>query len=332
MMLNILKAVGDLRSNDSFNGKKEADEVIGKAIRAIGPGPVLDTLPLNLATPVKGQPGRAWMFPLLRDYVSNTNLAHFRSEMVPLSEIMFQRVLDHGEAEKTMEVKIYETLVQQIWATLPGYCDLPLDVTEAFDQTFAELLANLLYKQVELRLEVCRALRTLIESNQALAKVEDDSNDMVVQSRVSRETARKNVEYLGGFAGNMLAVLFNVYTQTLPQSRGPILLSINAFLSITPAKELIDTFDKVSKMLAEELQKEPETVEKGEKPKAPKNKGPQLPSTSSTLMDLVITMSIYLPRESFGALFEIASVIIVKQEEPQLQKKAYKLIPRLGTL
>ncbi|KAH7347838.1 NUC173 domain-containing protein [Plectosphaerella cucumerina] len=326
MMLNILKAVGDLRSNDSFGGKKEADEVIGKAIRAMGPGPVLEALPLNLATPVKGQPGRAWMLPLLRDYVSNTNLAHFRSEMVPLSQIMFQKVLDHGEAEKTMEIKIYETLVQQIWATLPGYCDLPLDVTEAFDQSFAELLANLLYKQTELRLEVCRALRTLIESNQAIAAVEDEADDMILQSRVTRETARKNLEYVGGFAANMLAVLFNVYTQTLPQSRGPILLCINAFLSITPSLELMDTFDKVSKMLAEELQKVPEPTE--EKPK--KTKGPQMPSTSSTLMDLVITMSIYLPRASFGALFEIASVTIVKQEEPQLQKKAYKLIPRLA--
>ncbi|CRK37684.1 hypothetical protein BN1723_015231 [Verticillium longisporum] len=80
-MLTILKAVGDLRSNDSFGGKKEADEVIGRAIRAVGPDAVLSVLPLNLATPAKGQPGRAWMFPLLRDYVSNTNLAHFRAEM-----------------------------------------------------------------------------------------------------------------------------------------------------------------------------------------------------------------------------------------------------------
>ncbi|KAM0284555.1 hypothetical protein ACHAQH_001921 [Verticillium albo-atrum] len=327
VMLTILKAVGDLRSNDSFNGKKEADEVIGKAIRAIGPEAVLSVLPLNLAAPAKGQPGRAWMFPLLRDYVSNTSLAHFRAEMVPLSETMFQRVLDHGEGEKTMEVKIYETLVQQIWATLPGYCDLPLDLGEAFDQSFAELLANLLYKQVELRLEVCRALKILIESNQAIASLENDADDMIQQSRVPRETARKNLEYLGTYAGNMLAVLFNVYTQTLPQSRGPILLSINAFLSITPAAELQETFDRVSKMLAAELQKEPEPVEKGVQ-KKPQDQ--QAPSTTNTLMDLIITMSVYLPRESFAALFEMASVTIVRQDQPQLQKKAYKLIPRLA--
>ncbi|KAK2938306.1 Armadillo-like helical [Fusarium oxysporum f. sp. vasinfectum] len=293
IMMNVTKTIGEIRENGSFRNKKEADDVIGKAIRAMGPEAVLSILPLNLAKPAKGQPGRAWMFPILRDYTSNTNLAHFKSEMVPLSEVMFQRVLDHGQAEKTMEVKIYETVVQQIWSILPGYCDLPLDLTEAFDQGFAEILANLLYKQVELRLDVCRALKTLIESNQAIANIEDQEEDLVLQSRVSRADAKKNLEYLSNFAGNMLAVLFNVYTQTLPQSRGPILQTINTFLSITPNAELMETFDR-------------------------------------TLMDLVITMSVYLPRESFAALFKIAEVIINKEEEPQLQKKAYKLIPRLA--
>ncbi|KAI8724583.1 hypothetical protein NCS52_00027800 [Fusarium sp. LHS14.1] len=325
IMMNVTKTIGEIRENGSFRNKKDADEVIGKAIRAMGPEAVLSVLPLNLAKPAKGQPGRAWMFPILRDYTSNTNLAHFKSEMVPLSELMFQKVLDHGQAEKTMEVKIYETVVQQIWSTLPGYCDLPLDLTEAFDQGFAEILANLLYKQVELRLDVCRALKTLIESSQAIAEIQDEEEDLVLQSRVSRATAKKNLEYLSQFAGNMLAVLFNVYTQTLPQSRGPILQTINTFLSITPNGELMETFDRVSKMLAAELQAEkPAEKEKGQKSKD------HMPSTAQTLMDLVITMSVYLPRESFATLFEIAAVIINKEDEPQLQKKAYKLIPRLA--
>jgi ribosomal RNA-processing protein 12 len=326
IMMNVTKTIGEIRENGSFRNKKEADEVLGKAIRAMGPEAVLSILPLNLAKPAKGQPGRAWMFPILRDYTSNTNLAHFKSEMVPLSEIMFQRVLDHGEAEKTMEIKIYETVVQQIWSTLPGYCDLPLDLTDAFDQGFAEILANLLYKQVELRLDVCRALKTLIESNQAIAEIEDQEEDLVLQSRVSRADAKKNLEYLSNFAGNMLAVLFNVYTQTLPQSRGPILQTINTFLSITPNAELMETFDRVSKMLAAELQQEKPAEKKNQNQKSKDH----MPSTAQTLMDLVITMSVYLPRESFAALFEIAAVIINKEEEPQLQKKAYKLIPRLA--
>ncbi|KAK7429586.1 pre-rRNA processing protein [Neonectria magnoliae] len=328
MMLTITKTIGEIRENGSFHNKQDADEVIGKAIRAMGPETVLSVLPLNLAKPAKGQPGRAWMFPILRDYTSNTNLAHFKSEMVPLSELMFQKVLDHGEAEKTMELKIYETVVQQIWSILPGYCDLPLDLVEAFDQGFAEVLANLLYKQVDLRLDVCRALKSLIESNKTITEIEDEEEDLVLQSRLTRAAAKKNLDYLSQFAGNMLAVLFNVYTQTLPQSRGPILQTINVFLSITPNQELMETFDRVSKMLASELQTS-KSDEKEKKEKTQKSKD-HMPSTAQTLMDLVITMSVYLPRESFSALFEIAAVIIYKQDEPQLQKKAYKLIPRLA--
>jgi ribosomal RNA-processing protein 12 len=127
VLSDVVKIVGELRSNDSFKGKKEADRVLGKATRAMGPEAVLNLLPLNLSKPQAGQPGRAWMLPILRDFVSNTHLAHFRSEFVPLSAVMFQRVIDHGEAEKTLEIKVFETVVHQIWSILPGYCDLPLD-------------------------------------------------------------------------------------------------------------------------------------------------------------------------------------------------------------
>ncbi|KAG5984702.1 hypothetical protein E4U55_003649 [Claviceps digitariae] len=333
-MMNITKTIGEIRENSSFRNKKEADEIIGQAVQAMGPEAVLTALPLNIMKPVKGQAGRAWMFPILRDYVSNTELDHFKTEMVPLSELMFQKVLDHGAAEKTTEIKIYETLVQQIWATLPGYCDLPLDLMEAFDQRFAEMLANLLYQQVELRLDICRALKTLIESNQAIASIEDGEEDFMLQSRVSRDTAQKNLAYLGQYAGNMLAVLFNVYTQTLPQSRGPILQTVNAFLSVTPHQEVMGTFERVSKMLASELEntQKPKPHDKGQGQKGGGQKGKDhMPSTAQTLMDLVITMSAYLPRDSFATLFEIATVIIYRDDEPQLQKKAYKLIPRLAT-
>ena len=233
---DIVKAVGELRGNDSFNGKKEADVVLGNAIEAMGPDSVLKILPLNLAQPKPGQSGRAWLLPVLRDHVQNTNLMHFRSEFVPLSETMFQRVLDNGNSEKTMEIKIFETLVQQIWALLPGYCIIPLDLSTAFDQSFAEMLANLLYKQTELRVDVCKALQMLVESNQEIVNVEVSEQDLPFKQRTTKGDAQKNLDHLSAYAGNLLAVLFNVYSQTLPQYRGYILQCINAYLSITPEK------------------------------------------------------------------------------------------------
>ncbi|OBT54201.1 hypothetical protein VE04_06515 [Pseudogymnoascus sp. 24MN13] len=312
ILREVVKTVGDLRGNNSFSGKKEADEVLGKAIRAMGPEAVLSILPLNLAKPVPGQPGRAWMFPILRDFVSNTKLQHFRDELLPLSELMFQRVLDNGDAERTMEIKIFDTLVKQIWATLPGYCDLPLDLTEAMDQKFAEILSTLLYTQVDLRSDVCKALQTLVESNQVIAAIEEE-DDLVLQSRVSKAVAQKNLEHLSGFAGNMLAVLFNVYSQTLPQFRGYILKCINAYLSITPPAELMETFQRVTTALEGSLAESVAKTQAEKQKQKQQNNEDKMPQTSHTLMDLVITISVYLPRESFITLFNISSLIITNE-------------------
>ena len=57
----------------------------------------------------------------------------------------------------------------------------------------------------------------------------------------------------------------------------------------------------------------------------------KMPPTSHTLMDLIITLSIYLPRSSFPTLFSLAALILPQSSDPQLQKKAYKLLPRLAT-
>lgn len=238
-MNEVISIVGELRKAEAFQGKKEVDGVLGKAVEAIGPKAVLDILPLNLTKPRLGQKGRAWLLPILRDHIVNTNLAHFSLEFVPLSEAMFQNVIENQSHEKTVEIKIFETLTQQIWALLPGYCTLPLDLTTAFDKNFAELLANLLYKNVELRPDICKALQMLVVSNKEILTTEASQEDLLVQGRVTKDVAQQNLAHLAKFAENLLAVLFNVYNETLPQFRGYILQSIDAYLSLTPEQVLI---------------------------------------------------------------------------------------------
>ncbi|KAB8346247.1 hypothetical protein FH972_023292 [Carpinus fangiana] len=324
-----LATVGELRSNESFAGKDAADAVISKAITAIGPDRVLEVLPLNLAKSVPGQPGRAWMLPLLRDNISNTRLGHFKKELVPLSELLFQRVMAAGE-QKTMETKIFETLVQQIWACLPGYCDRPLDLQEAFDQAFAEMISKLLYQQPEMRLRLCQALQNLVEGFKAVASTDEaEPEDLILQGRISRADAQKALDYMSTFSSNMLAVLFNVYGETATGQRGPILACVDAFLSITKPAELAETFARVSEMLDSTL-KEANAAEKPTKANRDQKNTGVTPMTHA-LMDIVVAMSIYIPRDSFQSLFGIASALITQKAEPQLQKKAYKLIPRLSS-
>jgi ribosomal RNA-processing protein 12 len=280
--------------------------------------------------PAAGSPGRAWMLPLLRDHTENAKLAHFRQEFVPLSEAFFQKVVDFGEErEKTVEVKIFETLVGQIWALLSGYCDLPLDLTEAFDQPFAELLTNVLYQKVDLRPDICKALQQLVDSNTTVLEVplEDGEENLVAQRRISKESARKNIAHLASFSGNLLAVLFNVYSTTLPQYRGFILNCLNSYLSITPDAELMETFQKVTSMLEAQLA---EPVKKKQKPEEGVTAGTKTPAMAHTLMDLVVTITPYLPSGSYQTLFAIFAVAVNRNDDPQLQKKAYKVVPRLA--
>ncbi|KAL4933563.1 mRNA-binding protein RRP12 [Aspergillus undulatus] len=325
---DVVRTIGELRSNEAFQGKKEADNVLGAAIEAMGPEAVLEILPLNLIEQKAGQPGRVWFLPILRDSVTNTNLSHFRSEFVPLSEALYGKVMEYTNLEKATEAKIFETLVQQTWAILPGYCELPLDLTESIDQSFAELLSNILYKQTDLRVDICKALQNLVESNQAILSVESEEEDLILQRRITREAAKKNIAHLASFASNLLAVLFNVYSQTLPHYRGYILQCINAYLSVAPEKELNETFERVTSMLESSVTSEAEAAKQGNQPT---NSGDKMPPTSHTLIDLVIAMSIYLPRSSFAALFALAAAILNGgTSDQQLIKKAYKLIPRLA--
>lgn len=94
----------------------------------------------------------------------------------------------------------------------------------------------MLYGQADLRTDLCRALQNLVDSNKAIIELFDEEENLVAQSKVSKADAKNNLDHLAGFASNLLAVLFNVYSQTLPQYRGIILRCINAYLSITPEK------------------------------------------------------------------------------------------------
>jgi ribosomal RNA-processing protein 12 len=171
----------------------------------------------------------------------------------------------------------------------------------------------------------------LVDTNRVIAELEEDGN-LIEQGRLTKAEAQSNLEHLADFAGNMLAVLFNVYSQTLPQNRGNLLQCINAFLSVTPEAELMETFTRVATMLESSLaEQDAQTqADKQKHQRTNKDGKDKMPPVSHTLMDLVITMSIYLPRESFAGLFNMAATIVNKQDDPQIQKKAYKLIPRLA--
>ena len=94
---------------------------------------------------------------------------------------------------------------------------------QALTPEFAQLLSQLLYNQTELRPAVLRALRTLVESNLAIAAGSLDKLPETVRADViSSEDAENNVQFLRGQAESWLAVLFNVFSSVGRDSQGMV--------------------------------------------------------------------------------------------------------------
>ncbi len=119
-LLEVVKTMGEMRGNDAFSGKKEADEVIGKAIRAMGPEAVSRCAPSEPRQTLQWAARSSLAPPAAQGLCVQHKSGTFQVRFCTLSEALFQRTLEHGSAEKTMEIKIYETVVQQIWSITAG--------------------------------------------------------------------------------------------------------------------------------------------------------------------------------------------------------------------
>lgn len=308
--LSILEVVGQWRTNEkeSFPHNKEAEDVISALIATMGPQVVLLVLPLNLNGDGSGD-GRAWLLPLLRESVKHADLQFFKSDILPLVEVLERKVT----VSAPIPAKIFKTIVDQIWSLLPHFCNLPRDLTKAFDDEFAAELSNLMYSKVDLRVPICHSLRLLVDSNVAYT-----GEDALVAEEFPLEESKKNLEYLSSKASNILSVLFNVYSSTSPDSRGFVLETIDTYLQVISVADLETTFNKVCGLL--------KTAMDDEAAKVPNKDEPTL---SSTMMDLVVAMAKYVPATSHNALFSIFSST-VGLKDALLQKRSYRILSRLS--
>lgn len=300
----ILETVGEWRSNEdsNFSLNKEAEDVVAACVAAWGAETVLEALPLNLTS--ASATGRAWMLPLLRDNVRLSLLEYYKQKVLPLVDF-FDTQIANATNKETLNVKMFQTVVDQVWLLLPRFCDVPTDLQSAFSDDFAARLTDLLYTKVELRPTICSALRTLAELNLAY---------MALEARPVEVDAEGNVRYLAAKALNILLVLFNVFSLTATDAKGFVLDTVDVYLRITSAADLETTFNKVCGLLK----------------KAMDNDHSEPNRLSVTMMDLVVAMAKYVPELLLNALFAIFSQTVTMSADPLMQKRAYRLVTRLG--
>lgn len=313
--IEILKLVGEWRSDEekaSNENMAGLELVIGAFLKNAGTREVLNVLPLNLKKGSKGS-GRAWLFPLVRNYTRYSQLAIFIEEFMPILEVFNEKMVN--SPKESMEMKIFETVVNQIWNCLPSFCWLPQDMVEVFTDQFASDLCNVLYTKVELRSCICHALRNLVESN-----LVECSDLLYKEDFFPQEVQKANLKYLETTkVANMLSVLFNIFSQTHPTKRHFLLTTIECYLNIAADSDINETFNNVCSMLKQELAKN-DVVQ---------NKKEEFPA--ATLMDIIVTMIKHLPAESYNILFSIFN-ITMKLKQQTMQKKSYRIISKLSEL
>lgn len=318
--LGALEVVGNWRTNEEFNfpHNKKAEDFIATCIAAMGPEVVLSTLPLNLTETSKERPGRAWLLPIVRDNVRLASLKYYQNEILPVVS-KFETLIKNSQDPKSMQCKVFQTIIDQIWSILPGFCDLTTDLDSAFTDDFAAYLADKLYSEVGLRVVICKSLKTLIDSNMVYT---DEATEVSAfeTEKLSIEGAKQNIAFLASKSSNILSMLFNVFSSTVPESRGFVLDTIDAFLRIVPAADLENSFNKVCALLKQAIDEEGEQQSK-------LANGQLL---SATMMDLVVAMAKYVPESSLNALFSILATAIKMESNALMQKRSYRIITKLS--
>ncbi|GAA5869257.1 hypothetical protein JCM3774_004186 [Rhodotorula dairenensis] len=318
LLTKALVLVTKAREDSRFEWKKEADAVLDAAIKVLGPETVLEFVPLNLAPDSNPSKARAWLLPLLKPAITNTRLGHFREAFVPLSAHFFAKADEAKTAGRAMEAKVWETLVGQTWALLPGYCEYPTDLTTAFDADFVSLLANVVYTQANLRPAVFKALQTLLSTTLSLAHSTSPPDLLRQHFSLTPQDGQRSLEHLQSLAQTILSVAFNVYGKTSRGEGGFVLETVGSWVAILPPTELVGTYERIESLVSQALDSQ-----------APPSKDdPTLPP-SHALLDILISLVPHAAPVS-RRLFDFALQDRVLQSTDQaVQKKAYRILARL---
>lgn len=327
LTMHIVQTIAELRQEPTFEHREYADTVIAAAVEVCGPRLLLEAIPLNLFGEADG-PGRAWLLPLIRTKINNTELSHFTGDLVSLSEKIFNKRQEAETDGRPVEAKMYEALTEQIWALFPAYCAMPRDLITAFTRQFAELLTNVLYTQPNLRPSICRGLQALVYRNEALVSSGAPADSLKHAFGLDQADGKANIAHLSAIAPNLLAVLFNVFSQSPGEGRGFVYDTIAAYLRVMSPQDVQNTYVKVKTTLEQSLPTLPTKQKKNfkESPNAP-------PPVPYTMLDLLSALIPHLDKTAQGSAADLFSLIcqdnVLRSHDSTVQKKSYRILSRL---
>ncbi|KAL8279515.1 hypothetical protein RQP46_008077 [Phenoliferia psychrophenolica] len=339
----LLTTLAQLRTTHQFEWKRQLDDVLSTSIQVCGPAAFLEILPLDLLPSPAQQKkssewtgGRAFLLPLLKPNITNTSLAHFKDHFIPLSSSLFALSAAAKASERTLEAKIYDTLIDQIWALLPGYCTYPLDLASSLDLAFVSTLTTILYSTPSLRQPILRALQLVLSTTTSLSQSLSPPEILLAQFGVTPQEGQANLAHLRFLAPTVLGVAFNLYTQLDKAEAGSgvgtgVLAVIKDWSAALGPDEREGVVGKVEGLLrtclAEKDAAAATTTTSNDKPEQGVEIG---------LLDIALAL---IPEkgqagttglESLKALFELArSEQVLGSRDQGVQKRGYRILNRL---
>lgn len=234
MLTGLIKTLTSLRISPNFPYETEVDYTIGKAIRVCGPRFVLKCVPLGI-TGREEEPydfSGSWLLPILRENISNTELAFFVDYFLPLADTCRARVQRCKDDQDRVGYRVFDLLQRQMWALLPAFCKNPTDVSVSLKR-IAKLLGQAITDRPDIRMDVMAALRQLIIHSKS---------DEKIRVEISR------------YAKNYLPLLFNQYTTKSTtdeeeSQRASVYQTITFFLQVAEPSLLHSLFDKAKEKL-----------------------------------------------------------------------------------
>ncbi|ORZ39375.1 hypothetical protein BCR44DRAFT_1496334 [Catenaria anguillulae PL171] len=224
LMRNTIELLGDFRDEPEFTHKQASTQCRQHGVKV-----------------------RTYLLPLMVDNVQRTDLGFFVEYFVPLAQYLQARKDKYVADEKEVEAKVHEALYGQIWSLLPGFCTYPTDLKEVFGKV-GPMVGEMLRQEPTLRPVLCTALHNLIAKNrQTDAKVL--LPETLARIGYTPEVAATNVRGVAVSAKFFLPLLFNLYKEMEPHTRGYLHALIAEFVEIADLNVLSTLYTQIMQSL-----------------------------------------------------------------------------------
>jgi len=355
----ILLALDSLHQGTLSNKeRKYLESAIEAAIMKSGIEAVLDVLPLELPTTNCNairdggtlqsafERSRSWLLPVMQSAVKNGphRLAYFFQVIWPQLEEMEKTSNALPKIGKEAEAKMMAGLVEKIWECFPSFCVLPTDMYEALGKYAMPWAKSIQSRKDDAKSCgcICKGLASFVGSVSdgpgvgvgGSAEEDEDDDDAetkedkkgpgyaerLLKLGVSREDMMKTRKLLGKYSGNFLPLLFSAALSG-PRSPPSSASGVHIVAAVTEFGRIADSqlTNKLFLQLLKRMLKAQTSATASEAMMEENLKN------THVLADLAIGLVPHLNKSALDWGLK-AFLPMLEDDDPQLQKKAYRII------